>query len=661
MVVFFGISLVALVWFQLVKYKYYLNMAINRTMAQDVIIAPRGEIYDRYGRPIVTNESGFSLIFQYSDAKKTGINKLILNSAQVLLSNGDTYVDEFPISFDKEPVFVGEDFSAVLEEFNLPKTTTAKDLLNAAIKKYDIDEKLTVGQKRIVAGVRYEMTKQGFSKLASYTFSTSISTDSMMIFKEQSDKFLGAVVNSIPERRYASPKIASHILGSVGVISEKEYEEKRDKGYKKTDLIGKEGLEKYLETYLKGVDGVSSTYTDSKTGEISTIKTEPEAGSYAALTIDLELQKTLEKSLANTILEIQKYGDSRGANSGSAVVLDVNTGEVLAMASYPTYDLKNFRKDYAQIIQDKSKPLFNRAISGAYAPGSTFKILTAIAGLEEGVITPQEKIVDRGVYEYEGFTDKNYKPACWFWNTKHMTHGAVNVADALKVSCNYYFFDVGRRLGISKLNEYSKKFGLGQKTGIEIAGNNEVVGVLAGREERQKRGQAWYNGDLLQAAIGQSDNQFTPLQLADFVAAVANGGTLYQPHLVKSIKKTNNEEIFTATSVKLNQIKISKTTLDYVKKGLRDVTETGTASGAFRNYPIPIAGKTGSAQVGKNKTNGIFVAFAPAEKPEIAISIVVENAAHGSYTAYIAKALFDKYFNQAKVVDKYNIKNTLIP
>lgn len=658
---FFVACFVTLVYCQIFKYNYYYNLAVSRSMSQETITAPRGEIYDRYGRSIVTNETGFSVRLQYAGAKEFGINKLTLRLAKALLKQDDTYIDKFPLSFNTNPAFVG-DYKKVLKEFDLDDDANANDLLQKAVERYDIDRNLSKAEQRIIVGVRYEMTKQGFSKLNSYTFSSSISMNSMLILKEQSASFPGVTIATTPQRKYSVKGIASHILGNVGIISENEYKERSELGYKKTDTIGKDGLEAYLEAYLKGKDGLLSTYTDTKTGEIKTYKTDAEAGNYATLTIDLELQKALEKSLKNTIYDIRKKGyDSRNANAGSAVVIDVNSGEILALASYPTFDLSKFTKNYNKIVNDKDKPLFNRAIDGAYAPGSTFKILTAVAGLEEGVITPNTTIYDKGVYEHEGYTSKSYKPACWLWNSKRATHGQENVVQALRDSCNYFFYDVGRRLGIDRLNNYGKKFGLGQKQGLEISGKNETTGILAGKEYRQSIGKQFYPGELLQASIGQSDNQFTPLQLANFTATFANGGTLYQPHLVKNVKRTDNTEIFTSSVNKLSQFKISKTTFNTVLKGLKDVTETGTASSVFRGYKINVAGKTGSAQVSRGRTNGVFVAFAPAEKPEIAISVVVENAGHGSYVAPVAKAIFDKYFNTTTVNDKFNKKGVILP
>ena len=320
--------------------------------------------------------------------------------------------------------------------------------------------------------------------------------------------------------------------------------------------------------------------------------------------------------------------------------MDVNTGEILAMASYPTYSLITFSQDWNELSQSKLSPYLNRAISGTYAPGSTFKMVSAIAALEEGIVTPAEKIKDEGVYR---FYEPNYTPACWIWNSRGRTHGDLTASDALKYSCNYYFYEVGRLTGIETLNLYARQFGLGQKTGVELT--NEKSGILAGRESREARGGSWYGGDTIQAAIGQSDNLFTPLQLCSYISTLANGGTRYQPHLLRQVKDyTGTQLLQDGTPTVLDQLEISDATLQAVYSGMLGVTtEDGTASSVFANYPIQVAGKTGSAEVGSGSANGVFVAFAPYDDPQIAVCVVGEHAGSGGNVAPVAKAVLNMY------------------
>ncbi|MCL2739705.1 MAG: penicillin-binding transpeptidase domain-containing protein, partial [Oscillospiraceae bacterium] len=378
-------------------------------------------------------------------------------------------------------------------------------------------------------------------------------------------------------------------------------------------------------------------------------------GSFGVLTLDSHLQKTLEDSLRNNIIGMRSKKDAGGANAGGAVVLDVNTGEILAMASYPSFNLETFNQDYKALSTSANKPLFNRAIGGAYAPGSTLKMLTALAGLEENAITPRETIQDKG--KFTKYND--YQPACWLWNQSSASHGYINVVEALKVSCNYFFYELGERLGIEKLNKYGRALGLGQATGIEIGG--ESSGIMAGPEYRKRQGTIWVPGDTLQSAIGQGDNLLTPLQLASYIATIASGGTRYKPHLVKSIKSYDvNKSGGEVAPVVLDSIDMKKENYDTIMQGMRDVSEAGTASSVFANYKVAVGSKTGTATISKSEVNAVFVAVAPLDKPEIAIAVVVEKGGHGSYAAPIAKDVLDAYFDTSSVVAPMNKIGSLL-
>jgi penicillin-binding protein 2 len=322
--------------------------------------------------------------------------------------------------------------------------------------------------------------------------------------------------------------------------------------------------------------------------------------------------------------------------SGAAVALDVRNGEILAMASYPTYDPAQFNQNYDELIHDPDKPMLNRALNGTYPPASTFKMVTAVAGLETSVITPKEIINDTGVYNYYAPT---YTPKCW----KRGGHGRLNVAQAIMHSCNYFFYETGRRVGIEKLNFYSTALGLGVPTGIELS---ESSGILAGPDYRKKiNGDAWMPGNTVQAAIGQSDNSFTPIQLASYIATLANGGTRYRLHLIKEIKNYETQEsVKTVELEALSEINIKPENYAAVMEGVKGVTANGTASSVFYDFPVTLGGKTGTAQVYGHSDNAVFVGFGPFDDPEIAVAVVFEGGLHGSYAAYTARDIFSEYF-----------------
>ncbi|MBR0277515.1 MAG: penicillin-binding protein 2, partial [Clostridia bacterium] len=381
-------------------------------------------------------------------------------------------------------------------------------------------------------------------------------------------------------------------------------------------------------------------------------------GNNVALTIDLELQKIAEESLESTIKSISTRSESYGASAGAVVVIDVNNGEILAIASYPTYNQNTFNEDYKTLYENEAKPMWNRAISGTYAPGSTFKMLTAVAALESGVISTSEKINDTGIYKY--YESSGYSPVCWYFSDYGIGHGPQNVTQAIENSCNYYFYEVGRRMGIDNLAKYGKKFGLGEYTGIELTG--ESKGIFASKEYRKKIGSVWYPGDTLQAAIGQSDHLFTPLQLANYVATLANGGTRYNVHIIKEVKSgTDSKVILSNQPEAIDKVDISKTNYDAIMNGMKAVSETGTASNVFASFEISVGGKTGTASVSKGTANALFVATAPLENPQIAIAIVVEHGGHGNYVAPIAKNIISYYINPKITDGKNKVTNTLIP
>ena len=404
------------------------------------------------------------------------------------------------------------------------------------------------------------------------------------------------------------------------------------------DLVGKDGVERAFEEYLHGKDGRRLVTTDENgklTGELYT--REPQPGGTVALTLDIDLQAVTEQTLASTIQGMMdKDSYQRG---GAAVVMGVGNGEVLAMASYPTYDLETFNQDYETLVEDDRLPMFNRATQGIYAPGSTFKLCTSVAALESGVITPSTIIEDLGVYTYY----KDPQPACWIWRQARMTHGRINVSQAIVDSCNYFYYEVGRLTGIARLDDYASQFGLGQSTGIEIG---DVSGVLASPEWAEAHDREWTDGQTITAAIGQSYNLFTPLQLANYVATLVSGGEHYEAHLLKSVKSYDNSRlIYNYGEEPVNDMNISDSTMAAVTKGMHDLTHDSLTS-AFSRCMVEAGAKTGSAQVGTDIANGVFVAYAPYEDPEIAVAIVVEKGGSGSLLANAAVDIINAWFSR---------------
>lgn len=634
---------------QVISYQKYYDLSISRTRSSLPIKAQRGVIYDRYSRPLVANRVAYSVIFQRESLPKEQTNKMIYDVVEVFLKNNDNYIDELPISYTKPYQFTNTK-SDELKTFIKNENATPQDVIDYLLKRYAITG-FSEEMARRVAGVRYEMEIRAFGNKTPYTFAMDVDLNTLTVFKEQSDKFYGISTTTESIREYVDGTLASHILGRIGIIYAEEYAELKNQGYSMTDMLGKDGIEKELESELKGEDGIQSITANG--AEI--IKPAVD-GNNVNLTIDASLQKTLENSLKNNIIAMRTKKDAGNANAGTSVVIDVNSGEILAMANYPSFDLSTFSQDYNSLLNNSDRPLVNRAISGAYEPGSTFKVLTAIAGLESRAVTPSEKIQDHGVFrEYEKL---GYAPACWIWNEQGGTHGKTNVVEALKVSCNYFFYEIGNRIGITTLNDYSKKFGLGQMTGIEISG--ESPGILAGPEHRSKNGREWYVGDTLQASIGQSENMFTPLQIANYIATVANGGTLYKPHLIKAIKDENGTTHPIVPTV-VSQTEMEKANYQAIVSGMSEASEAGTAASVFANYKVKVGSKTGTASVATGVANAIFVAFAPLENPEIAIAVVVEHGGHGSYAAPIAKDVFDEYFNDSEhLSDKIVKPNELL-
>lgn len=498
------------------------------------------------------------------------------------------------------------------------------------------DDQLAQTVKNLAAyeGIAYRellamMQKENFSKNNPFVFSENAPYDLVIKIKEFPEKYPCARVTTRPVRDYPYPETAAHLLGRCGLISREEYEKNPD--YKMDDYIGKQGVERAFEKILRGVDG-TAPLEKYISGEVRTFteSVAPISGHNVILTIDLPLQQKCEEALASAIKQT-------GASGGAFVVCDVHSGEVLSLASYPTYNISDFGKNYTRLSKDKNKPFFNRSISGLYAPGSTFKPITAIAAMESGKLSVGEKIKTTGEYEYFNHTFR-----CNIFRTTGKTHGTIDVSRALGVSCNWFFYELGKRTGIDEIYQTAHAFGLDSPTGIELT-LEEATGIAANPENRRLRNQHWYAGDTLQAAIGQSDNMFTPIALANYTAALANGGTLYSMRVVRATESPEGKMTYTEPQV-MNRINLKKSTLDAIYAGLADVTKSGTAAEIFKDFPLSVAGKTGSAQTGRS-TNGLFVGYAPNDAPEIAFCVVIEGAPSGNTAALTAKDVLAYYFD----------------
>lgn len=620
--------------------------SISSNAASETVTASRGIITDRNGKVLVSNRLAYTLVFDRSGFDDdAALNAAILRLVQLCEETGTGWNDTLPIgrvgNFLRYSNARSETFDKFIEKNDLTSGASGRQLLSELRKLYHVDESLSEREARLIVGVRYELHSRD-----SYTFAEDVSTEVLSLITD--GRYEGVTIRTASARVY-NTALAAHILGTIGPIWQEEWSSNEDtgyvgyadKGYSMNDLVGKDGVEKAFESYLRGTDGrrlITTDETGKITGELYT--REPQPGGTVALTLDIDLQADVEAALAETISGmIDKDSNERG---GAAAVVSVGTGEVLALASYPTYDLSTFNEDYDELVNDQRLPMFNRATQGIYAPGSTFKMVTAVAALESGIITPSSIIQDRGIYTYY----KDPQPMCWIYSQTGSTHGRINVSQAITDSCNYFFYEVGRLTGIRTLDSYASQFGLGQSTGIEIGDSS---GVLASPEWAESHDQEWTDGQTITAAIGQSYNLFTPLQLANYVATLVGGGDHYQAHLLKNVKAYDNSRLlYMYDDNPINTVEMSDTTLSAVTRGMHELTVSGSVAYAFENCVVSAGAKTGSAQVGTDIANGVFVAYAPYEKPEIAVAIVIEKGGSGAALANTAVEIINSWFSRAQ-------------
>lgn len=690
-IVFVAFSL-RLMNYQIVQADEYQQMAQGSYTSVQTIDAARGEILDRYGRPLAVNEVSYDIMINEAylpnDMKNTVIERIILLMEQ----EGQTWIDTLPISTTEPFTFLDETESQqnqleqIKTENRINLDADAQTTLENLLEKYDLDEMEDKVMARKIAGVRYQMEVYGSNDSTPYTFSQDIPIDVVVKIKEYSQQMPGIEIKETTSRRYVDGSLAPHAVGVVGSITAEEYsayneaileqikeehpdwtEEQIDEEYQLqrygySDIIGKSGLEYAMEDELRGERGQRLITTDAQGNVLSSeIIKQAVPGNTIVTTIDKDLQRAAIQGCIDFLEMVSEtYAPDEGGSADriSVVAQDVKTGEILAMVNYPTYDLSDYYTNYAELSSDPLRPLINYCTQGVYMPGSIYKPVVAIGGLASGVIDADTLIDCQQIYQ----TGTSYNPRCLG------LHGPINVQYALMVSCNYFFYETGTRQGIDNIVKYSEQLGLGVESGIELS---EATGHVSSPEyyESAREGQTdstWTYGNVLQSAIGQLDNAYTPLQMANYTATLANNGTRMRSHLVKSIESYNLEEtISTVEQEVLNQVEASADDFEQVRQGMiRCATDAtrGSARYYFADYPITVAAKTGTPQASGGALDATFIAYAPADDPEIAVAVVVENGYSGQRGAPVARAVFNEYFGlNEEDIQQQNTDGQLIP
>ncbi|MBR5472639.1 MAG: penicillin-binding protein [Clostridia bacterium] len=606
--------------------KYSSNAKGSSASRTAVIKAPRGEILDRYGRQIAANRDGYNVVFNKAYVKDN-LNDIILSLVNLLDEKGVEHKDRLPLEYTHPYNFKeGESTEKLIKTLDLADYATADNCFTRLVERYEL-ENYSLDEQRKIAGVRYSMEIEDFSISYPYTFAEDIPTELMRKISESHFMLDGVSVDVVPFRYYPDTSLAVNLIGTVGPIYEEDWaegENYKERGYAFDDKVGKSGIEYYAEEHLRGTDGEITYYLDDEGNIIDkeiTKKAVP--GKSVMLTLDAKMQRTVQDALASTVRELQSKGGT--ARAGAAVVIDINTGGVITSANYPTYDTATMSENYDALLADPTNPLTDRAFQGVYPIGSTIKPIVAAAALENNLYNTSETIYCAREYKY--FSD--YTPSCMHF------HGHMGLNAALSKSCNYFFFELGRRVGAITMTDYFKQFGLGVKTGVEV---NDSAGILV---EPTSNG---FGGDTLQISIGQM-NAFTPLQLANYVATFANGGTHYKVTLIDKIVSYDMTKVYDdCDPTVVNTVSLKDHTISSIKAGMLSVTVDGTGQAALGDYPIKLGGKTGTAQVKGKADHSTFILFAPYDNPEIAISVVLEHGASGYASGTLVRQILDSYF-----------------
>lgn len=651
--VFFTIFTGRLVSWQLVQGEQYKALATRSTSYTVTTDATRGEILDVNGNGMVVNATHYKIVIDKLYVDEATLDSTVLSLIDIMQKTGEKWEDTLPIEISSNGNFTykkGNDDEVkylLSEDFlDMDENTSAVDCFNELVKRYEIEGSYATDNLRNIVSVRYNMELTGYSNSNPYVFAKDISRDTVSAVSENTQGVSGVDVQTYKIRGASDPDLAPHILGALGSITEEEYEQlsEENKGYSLSDEIGKFGIELAFEDELKGEGGTKIIKRNSDGTIVDTVETiDAQPGNTVYLTIDSDLQKVAVKSLAENIKSAKEQGEAEqkaygedghgeDCETGAVVMLSVKDFSVLASASFPTYNLNKYSEYgdyYVKLAEDENSPMYNRAFVGSFACGSVYKPCVAGGALEEGVIKADTEIYCKQSYDY--YPTNVVK--CMHY------HGDENVTGAIAQSCNYFFAETGRLLGIDTMYLYAEKFGLGEYTGVEI---EESKGFLAGRDST-----TWQAGNTVQAAIGQSDNAFTPLQLATYTATIANDGVRLKTHVVSKITNYERTEVLQdySKAVEVDNCGISRKNLDIVQNGMLEVTqnEDGTAYSMFGNYKVKVAAKTGTAE-NSGSDHTTFVCYAPYDDPEVAVSVVIEHGVKGKYSMQVAKDLLDEYF-----------------
>lgn len=696
---------------QIVNGGEYLARSTTQVTTTKTVETSRGIITDRNGKVLVSNQEIYTASFDpdlvsdlEGESHQAAVARALLRILTLFQEHGVTWGDSLPIAANPPYGYTFADATGaqrawfsnyladrkwsnteltaasssplmsqtLLDKLKLTGSTvlTAPHLLELMRADFGIPTDFSRQEARMVLGVLYELRLRKLTANAvtvPYVFTENLSVELISILNDGA--FEGVVIGSRAVRQY-NTDYAAHILGRVGKFESREERDSfnaewnaaREAGedtaglpyYRLDDQVGKDGVELAFEQYLRGRDGTRLITTNQEgkiTSEIYSIQ--PEPGGTVALTLDIDFQARVEEILAQAVQAMDQEdledGEEPANRGAAAAVVSVAESEILALATYPTYSQRTYAQDYALLSQDPRHPYVNRAISSAYAPGSTFKPLTAVAALESGVITPATIINATGSWTYPG--DPNSYANCWLYNTSRGRHGRINVSQAITVSCNYFFAQMGYSLGLDRLNAYCQAFGLGESTGIEIY---ERTGALP--ENKPGEDQAPWAG------FGQSSQLFTPLQLANYVATLVRGGVRYNAHLLKDISAYDGSSVlYTAQPEILSQQEIQPDNLAAVKKGMGDLATTGSVGRAFANCIVTAGAKTGSAQTGEVMANGVFICFAPFEEPEVAVAVVIEKGKAGAALASTAVEILNAYFAPSDIGAMMAPEGALLP
>ncbi len=659
-----------LVDLQIIHGSEYLERSQYKLLVNKKITPARGSILDRNGVPIAINRAGFNVHIVNARLKEDELNEMLLKLHDIFEKNGDTFNKSFcryltynPINFGSELNKSEDKLKKWIKDNGINIDTDSKSqitpekLFKTLRQLYNIDKKYKDEEAYKIMVMRYEI--RAYTSFDPVLLAKDVSTETVAEIEEKHHIFRGVTTDIEYIRQYVNADLASQVVGYVRGIDAETYNRLKDEGYGINDIIGKTGIEYAAEKELRGKPGTKKLEVDTRGRLTKVIEGTPAIpGNNIVLTLDMNLQKIANEALERRIKEIRELDGPyhyHDAFAGAVVAIDVNNGEILAMASYPGYDPSIFLagpedKEAQQAIRDLNDPTksgitseFNRAIAGRYAPGSTFKPMVGIAALEEGIITPGTPIYDRGYVYYDGM-----RFTCMDWRHGQGAHGAITLSRALAASCNIFFHEVGVMTGIDNIDKWSKYFGLGEKTGIEIPG--EQRGIRSNKEyKKQVSPYIWGKADTASSSIGQLYHEYTPLQLANYVATIANGGKRYKPHLIRYITEYNGK-LIKETEIEYEQIPISQETIEAVKKGMIAVanSEDGTAVHIFRDLPYQVGAKTGTAEAfieGKSN-NGVFICYAPADldkTPQIAVAVVIEQGIYGMYAAPIAREIISEY------------------